>query len=203
MDSARRHVLISGLSFLLMGCAGPWRVDYEAGIDPNVSREWKLDHVSVSVPETLTVSDENDLAPNADIVWHGDMPGDRRTQVAMIVDEGLTRGARELPGQRPVTIAVRLLQFHSVTPAALSMAPSAVHNIRYVVQVYDARTKKPLSEPQVIRAALEANVGTSAIVAAIEGRTQRVRIVNHLASVTRGWLGLGPDQRRTFSTLGR
>ena len=45
--------------------------------------------------------------------------------------------------------------------------------------------------------------GAAAVTAAMQGDTQRVRIVNHLARVTRGWLGVGPDQRRTFTSFGR
>ena len=85
----------------------------------------------------------------------------------------------------------------------MSRAPAAVHNIKYVAQVFDAETGEPLTEPESIAADLEAFVGASAVTAALEGNTQRVRIVNHLARVNRGWLGIGPDQRRTFSGLGR
>ena len=41
------------------------------------------------------------------------------------------------------------------------------------------------------------------VTAAIEGNTQRVRIVDHIARVTAGWFGMGPDQRRKFTSIGR
>lgn len=199
----RRTFLTGGAALALGACTGTWAVDYEAGIDPEVSRGWRLKDVLVVVPEELTVSNNNSFAPNADIVWHGDPFGDRKAQVAQLFVEGLTQGASELKGNRPVTLTVRVLQFHAVTPAAVARAPAAVHRIRYLTQVLDAESGAPLTAQQEISADLEAHVGAAAIAAAIEGRSQRVRIVQHLARVTRGWLGFGPDQRRTFSGIGR
>ena len=188
---------------LLAGCSTSWEVDYDTGLSSDVTRNWRVADVVVVVPEELSVSNANTFAPNADIVWHGEPFGDRKAQVAAIVDEGITAGASELQGERPVTITARVNTFHAVTPAAVARAPSAVHNIQYVIAVFDARTAEPLVEPQEVSADLEAYVGSAAIAAAIQGQTQRVRIVDHIALVTRGWLGFGPDQRRSFSGLGR
>lgn len=193
--------LISGLA--LAGCAGNWSTDYSEPLAPEVSRGWRVTDVVVRVPETLTVSNANSYAPNADIVWHGDVPGDRRRQVAAILDEGITRGAASLSGKRPVRFDVTLTQFHGVTPAAVARAPQAVHNISYEITVVDARTGETIAGPETIQADLEAYVGAGAIVAAQSGLTERSRIVTHLAQVTRGWLGIGPDPRREFSGLGR
>lgn len=200
----RRFVLTSGLAFVALGaCSGNWGVKYTDPPEPAETRSWKLSRVSVTVPDSLTVSEANTYAPDADIVWHGEEFGDRRAQVRAIVTEGLTRGARGLRGNRPVILAARVVQFHGVTPIAVDQAPGAVHNIKFDLQVFDARTGAPLTKAQRISADLEANVGTAAVVAAVQGDTQRVRIVRHLASVTAGWLGTGPDQRRTFESVGR
>lgn len=196
--------MATGLAaFLLAGCSGNWGVKYAEAPDSSMTRTWKLSSVSVSVPDSLTVSEANTYAPAADIVWHGEAFGDRRAQVKAIMQEGLTRGARGLRGSRPVVLSVRVVQFHAVTPIAVDKAPGAVHNIKYDLQVIDARTGTPITAPQRLSADLEANVGTAAVIAAIQGETQRVRIVRHLAAVTAGWLGLGPDQRRTFDGFGR
>lgn len=168
-----------------------------------VTRNWRASNVLVSVPQDLTVSNANSYAPNADIVWHGEPFGDRRAQVASILREGIKLGAQPLKGSRPVTLAATLRHFHAVTPAAVARAPAAVHNIAYTIQVLDTETGRALTEPQFIQADLEANVGAAAVAAAIEGRGQRTRLVQHLGRVTRGWLGYGPDQRRTFSSIGR
>lgn len=200
----RRAVLFMGLAAVaLAGCGGTWGVRYDEPLEPELTRDWRLARVSVSIPEALTVSEDDTYAPNADIVWHGEPMGDRRAQVSAILKEGIAKGAKGLHGGRPVIIAARLNHFHAVTPTAVSRAPGAVHNISYDIQVFDARTGKPLSEAQRIAADLEANVGYAAVVALLAGETQRVRIVRHLAAVTEGWLGLGPDQRRTFTSFGR
>lgn len=200
----RRSVLASGFSALaLAACSGDWGVKYSDSPDPVQARRWKLSRVNVIVPDSLTVSEDNTYAPNADIVWHGEDFGDRRAQVGAIIREGLTRGARGLRGSRPVILSARLIQFHGVTPIAVDSAPGAVHNIKYDLQVFDARTGKPLTQAERISADLEAHVGTAAVIAAIQGDTQRTRIVRHIAAVTSGWLGIGPDQRRTFQGFGR
>ena len=199
----RRSVLLGGLLVLLAGCSGNWEVAYDNGIDASVSRNWHVHNVMVVAPESLTVSNANTFAPNADIVWHGEPYGNRRTQVAEIVKEGILRGTSVLNGQRDVTIVANIRHFHSVTPLAMSQAPGAVHNIRYVARVMDTETGEFLTEPEEISADLEAYVGAAAITAALESNTAKVRIVNHIARVTRGWLGVGPDQRRRFSGVGR
>ena len=178
-------------------------MDYADGVNPAISKAWHLHRVQVIVPETLTVSEANTYAPNADIVWHGDLGGDRREQVAGILRDGLTQAATSLNGPRGISISAQLEHFHAVTPAAVARAPAAVHNIAYVIQVFDDETGEALTPPERIEADLEAFVGSAAITAAIAGQPQRVRIVDHIASVTRGWLGAGPDQRRTFQSIGR
>ena len=200
----RRNLITGGLAlFALAGCSGRWKVDYAQGLDPEVTRTWKLANVVATVPASLTVSNSNTYAPNADIVWHGEPFGDRRAQVAAIMDEGITRGATGLRGSRPVTISARVLQFHAVTPAAVARAPAAVHNIEYTIQVSDAQTGAELTPEEVISADLEAYVGSAAVAAAINGLSQKRRITDHIDLVTRGWLGFGQDQRRTFTSIGR
>ncbi|NNE80770.1 MAG: hypothetical protein HKN18_10915 [Silicimonas sp.] len=199
----RRSLLFAIPAMILAGCAGTWEVAYESTLDPLVTKSWNVQKVNVLVSEDLRVSNKNTLAPNADIVWHGEPYGDRRAQVKRIMEEGITRGTTELDGPRGVIINASLVHFHAVTPAAVSRSPAAVHNIKYVARVFDAQTGVPLTEAQEIAADLEAFVGASAVTAALEGNTQRVRIVSHLGRVTRGWLGLGPDQRRRFSGVGR
>ena len=199
----RRTVITGGAAALLAGCSGNWQVAYDNTLDPAVTRTWNLRDVIAIVPDELKVSNANTFAPAADIVWHGEPYGDRRAQVAAVIDEGITKGCAELTGPRPVTITASVRRFHGVTPAAVARAPAAVHNIRYVIRVIDAETGVPLTDEQEIQADLEAFVGAAAIASAVNGQTQRTRIVDHIAQVTRGWLGFGPDQRRTFSSVGR
>lgn len=199
----RRTLLMGGAASLLAGCSGQWAVGYDEGLDPDLTKNWRARNIQVAVPDSLTVSNNNSYAPNADIVWHGEPFGNRRAQVARILREGVELGARPMRGSRPVTLKATLRHFHAVTPAAVARAPAAVHNIAFNFEVLDANSDRPLTEPMYIQADLEANVGAAAVAAAIEGRGQRTRIVQHIARVTRGWLGVGPDQRRTFNSIGR
>ncbi len=200
----RRTLILAGASTFLAGCSGQWQVDYENGIDPAISKSWHVHKVRVAVPGTLTVSNENTFAPNADIVWHGDLEGgDRRAQVGDILRKGIAKGSTSLKGPRAVDIRAELEHFHAVTPAAVARSPGAVHNIAFIAQVYDNATGQALTGPERIQADLEAYVGAAAVTAAVQGQTQRVRITNHLANVTASWLGVAPDQRRRFTSIGR
>lgn len=199
----RRTLLMAGSASLLAGCAGRWQVDYDQGIDPMVSRGWNVQQVITTVPEFLTVSNTNSLAPNADIVWHGEPYGDRKEQVAAIVKEAVTRASVPLSGPRNVAISTQILHFHGVTPVATNRAPAAVHNIRFRAVVFDARTIEPLTPIEVIDADLEANVGAAAVTSALQGETEKVRIIEHVTRVTQGWLGIGPDPRESFTGYGR
>ncbi|MDW4550842.1 DUF6778 family protein [Defluviimonas sp. D31] len=188
---------------VLAGCATQWSTDYAAPLDADVTRSWRVTGVDVLVPDELTVSDENRLAPGADIVWHGDAPGDRREQVSAILADGIAKGAEGLGGDRPVKLEVVLNSFHGVTPITMVKAPSAVYNIRYTIQAVDADTGAAVTEPATTDADLEANVGAALINSSLNGVDEKTRIREHLAAVTAGWLGTGPDPRGTFGSVGR
>lgn len=198
----RRHFIFCA-PLALAACSGRWTTDYSTQLTADITRGWTIREVNVAVPAQLSVSEKNSLAPNANIVWHGDPEGDRRKQVAAIIEEGILRGTSDLSGPRRVSLSITLQDFHAVTPAAVSRAPSAVHKISYVVQVFDARTLQPVTQPTQIHADLVAYTQAAAVVASQEGQTQKVRITDHIERVTRGWLGIGPDVRGGFSGIGR
>lgn len=188
---------------LLAGCAGGFRTDFDAPLDGEVSRAWRVASVSVVVPDSLTTTEANVLAPEADIVWHGESNGDRKAQVARIVEEGLRRGSSGLRGSQRVALEAQLIEFHGVTPVAINQAPSAVHNISYWLIVRDRATGEVIAGPDRIQADLPALTRSAAVVAATNGITERQRIVDHVARTTAGWLGVGPDPRNEFVSLGR
>lgn len=198
---ARSWVIAALLPFL--GACAVWDVDYPDTLQAEVTQDWQIDHVHVAVPDDLTVSETNRFFPNADIVWHGELEGDRHAQVKAILTEGVTLASSGLEGPRHVDLDVRLVEFHGVTPRAVSRAPTAVHNVQFLIQARDRETGEIIAGPDLIVANLPALTGVSAAVAAAEGRGQRERIVHHIASVTRGWLGQGPDVRRRFYSIGR
>lgn len=191
------------VAIFVAGCAGRFETAYPEAVDPAVSRGWSVIGVRTVVPDTLRVSEDNVLVPDADIVWHGEPAGDRRAQVAAIVTEGVREGAAPLDGPRAVTLFVQLQRFHGVTPAAVNTSPAAVHNIAYRISVLDARDGSTILGPVPVQASLLANTGANAIAAAKAGQTERARIVDHVAATTAGWLGVGPDVRDSFVSIGR
>lgn len=188
---------------VLTACSSTWETSYKAPNDGQITRNWNVREVSVQIPQSLTTTEQNSYAPNADIVWHGDPSGDRRAQVATILRESIAVAAQPLRGARLVKLQVVLQEFHAVTPRARAAAPSAVHNISFTIQAIDIRTGELLTPPDRIRADIEAFTGEAAFDAIQRGQTQKVRIAQHLRSVAAGWLGIGPDPRRRFSQTGR
>ncbi len=198
----KQMMAVAGLA-ILAACSGSWETDYQAAKDPIVTRGWHVHGINVVVPDTLTTTEANSFAPDADIVWHGDPFGNRKAQVATIVEAGIRRGTRGLRGPRGVEMQVTLEEFHALTPKARAEAPSAVHNITYTIQVFDEVTGEALGEPERIRADLPAFTGAQAFAAIEQGQTQKIRITDHLERVTEGWLGIGPDVRQSFGSVGR
>lgn len=195
--------LLAGAMLLVLGaCSSSWETDFDAPLSSEVTKGWRVVDVQVTVPDSLTTSEQNSFAPSYDVVWHGEEFGDRRAQVAQIVKDGVKDGSAKLRGPRPVILQVVVSRFHAVTPKAVARAPGAVHDIRYTIQAFD-RSGKALTPAVVTAADLEAYVGGAAIVAAQNGQTQKSRIRAHLGKVTAGWLGIGPDPRRTFTGVGR
>ena len=196
--------LAFGLAFAMAGCAThTWETTYDQ-VNKAEAATWRVASVEVKAPETLTTSEENSFTPNFDVVWHGEPAGDRRAQAAEIVKEGIQKGAAGLHGKTRVRIVATITQFHAITPVVRQrLQNSGVHNIQYTVQVFNARTGAPLTQPQNIKAEFPALVGKAGDEADAKGQTQRVQIVNRIAAVTQNWLGKGPDPRGTFQRRGR
>lgn len=148
------------------------------------SANWTLSDVRVLVPAALSVSEANRYYPVGDIVWRGDTYGDRRAQVAKILDDGLTAGLTHLKGERPVYFDITLHRFHSLSEKARAVT-GGVHNIVYSLTVVDATTGLALHGPIEMQIDLKAYGGDQAYAAERQGLTQKVRIQNHLASLMR------------------
>ena len=155
------------------------------------------------MPQSLVVSEAKTLLPTADIVWREDPLGDRHAQVGKIIQTAVLRGAQGLRGSRPVIIAVTVTRFHALTyEAELSSSDWGVHNIDFTAQVVDARTGEVLLPATAIRAETPAYSGAKMKALRAKGQTQKSIITNHVAATVAGWLGLGPDNRGTFSRQG-
>lgn len=192
------------LALVVAGCTATYRTYYASRIDPAVSRGWRVTNVAVVVPETLSVSEEASLVPNADIVWREDpATGDRREQVATIMRNAAQRGASGLRGPRAVVLQVQVTRFHALTfEAEKRLSDSGVHNIDFFATVRDARSGAVLAGPEFIEAATPAFSGQEAVNARARGLTQKKVISDHVAATIAGWLGTGPDNRREFNRLG-
>jgi hypothetical protein len=141
------------------------------------------------------------MVPSDDIVWYGEQSGDTRQQVAAILKEGIEAGSASLNGPVPVVMDVELVKFHALTPKAFYTAPSGtgVETVRFKIKVLDARTNAVLIPEQTI-----ASDGPALVLAdgGERGDAERKRIVNKIAETTRGWLGIGADNRGKFQRLG-
>ena len=201
-----RRVALTGLAALLLSACvaggGKFKTDYSP-VPPSVSNDWRLADVRVSVPKTLVVSEAKTLLPTADIVWREDPLGDRYAQVAVIMDNAITRGAQGLRGSRPVIIDVTVTRFHALTFEAERRGQNwGVHNVDFSAQVVDARSGEVLLPATLIRAELPAYSGQQMRDARAKGITQKSMITNHVAKTVAGWLGIGPDNRGEFSRQG-
>lgn len=199
-----RWGLVMAACALIAGCSGQWRTEYEK-LDAAKAQSWRVSAVSVSVPSSLSVSDANVLAPNADIVWHGDPPGDRRAQVKAIMEQAARAASSPLRGPVDAQLNIVVAEFHGVTPTAIARAPGAVHNIQFTAQIVDRQTNAPITAPMKIRADLPAIVGSAAYYnqASLTGEDQKTRVTRHITQTLRGWLGVGPDNRGGFTSPGR
>jgi len=205
MSCIRRVVILGLTALLLSGCVaggGRFETAYDP-IPPAVSDAWRLAEVRVDVPRTLVVSEARTLLPTADIVWREDPAGDRHAQVDAILTDAIARGAGGLRGTRPVIIDVTVERFHALTfEAELRGQSWGVHNIDFTAQVADARTGEVLLAATPIRAELPALSGAEMRAARAQGQTQKSMISNHIARTVAGWLGIGPDNRGSFTRQG-
>lgn len=199
----RRGFLIAAPLLLALGaCSNVWGVDYE-GTTAEVSRDWRVTEVAVTVPETASVSEEDVFTPVADIVWRGEAEGDRRFQVARIVREAATAATADMTGSTPVRLEVDVTRFHSVSQVARAyLTRSGVNDIRFDIRVVDPASGTVLASETGVRAPSPALVGPAAVEAARAGGSERARIVDHLTGVFSGWFGTGPDARNRFFRLG-
>lgn len=196
-------VLVGALG--LSGCGGSeWQTNYTDAIDPAEAQGWSVVAVDVTVPRTLTVSEANSFAPNADIVWREYPYADRYEQVDAIITDAVKRGAADLHGPREVKLLITVMQFHALSEKSRAVLQrSGVHDITFSAQIIDVVTNTPLSAPELIKADLVAFVGDQAVAAEKQGLTQKLRISNHVAAVIAGWLGTGEDVRGSFKRNGR
>lgn len=200
-------VLSLGASaFLLTGCGRTFTTNYSESAPPVARSQWKIAKVNVEVPANLVVSEANEFIPQADIVWHGDVLGDRRAQVAEIVKTGISSGLKGLHGSEQVVVTATVTRFHALTPKAYFYAPpgTGVHSVGIELVVTDAKTGKLLAGPTKIEADIPAGVAADMVNPSVDlpGAEWKSVIESHIGATVRSWLGTGPDIRNHFVRLG-
>ncbi|MEL7098246.1 MAG: DUF6778 family protein [Pseudomonadota bacterium] len=190
--NALKLIFALGMGALVSACGGTAPATRNAPFEPIAPPKASapalqpvtITQINVEVPRGLTVSEANTYLPNADIVWRGDLIGDRHAQVAAIFTEAFSRTAASISGDRNVVVDARVVRFHGLTEKA-RYSVGGVHNIEFDLMVRDAETGVLLAEPKRVRADLDAFGGREAIRADARGETQKVRITAHLAEVLR------------------
>ena len=134
---------------------------------------------TITVPQTLMVSEVNSIKPRADIVWHGDPAGDRYAQVQSIMEEAVRRAAGTMNGSVPVTLAVDVVRFHALTPRLRYSFPGE-HEIEFGLQVANAQTGEVIVPRYVVNATFMGFGGDQAVMAEAMGVTHKVRIIQQV-----------------------
>lgn len=156
-----------------------------------LSRDYRVVAVDVTVPDSLTVSEENSYKPRADIVWREDPRGDRRAQVDLLVTDALTGAVKGLNGARKVRLDFVVTRFHALTEKARFSAPSGLgsHEVYLTMAVRDAATGDVIEPARAVGFKIEAHTSEDAIADMAQGITQRSRISEALADMVRRELG--------------
>ncbi|MCC6007455.1 MAG: hypothetical protein JJU40_07240 [Rhodobacteraceae bacterium] len=182
-----RAVMVLVLSVVLSACSLPSPADRAAQAWPE-STQWHVTDVRVTVPEALSVSEENAFFPDADIVWRCSPGGDRHAQITALMERALRQGAAHLDGPEPVRLEAVVSRFHGVSQRT-RYTFGGVHDIRFALSVHSARTGAPLGPEIAVHTRLRALSGARAIEADARGETQTARVTRHVAAVVAGHLG--------------
>ncbi|MBV7379385.1 DUF6778 family protein [Maritimibacter dapengensis] len=174
----------------LSACMGSTERSYEEAVvtgsatggDPALAKgPYTVRSANVTVPESLTVSEKNEIKPRADIVWHGDPAGDRHAQVDAIMTAALKQGVSAMRGPKSVVLDVTMTRFHAVTPRTRERNPLGAHEIGFAYQLSDARTGEPVGPGGTFDGAFKSYYGAAARAAEARGVSQKVRITNYVA----------------------
>lgn len=139
------------------------------------AREWGIARLNVSVPLSLTVSEENTIKPRADIVWREDPCCDRHAQVDNLMTEALASVLTLRTGPRPVAVTLQVTRFHALTQRT-RYSIGGEHEVVFVFDVRDAETGQVLRGPEVVDLTFTAAGGDQAIANEARGFFQRQAI---------------------------
>ncbi len=146
--------------------------------------EYDVKAVNVVVPQALKVSEANTFRPAADIVWRGDLPGDRYAQVKAIFEAAAARSTATMHAGEAVVVDLEVVRFHCLTEKT-RYTIGGVHSLHFMMTVRDANTGAILQGPRMIVADVKASGGARAMAEEQSGRTQKVVVTERLAEVIR------------------
>lgn len=146
--------------------------------------EYDVKAVNVIVPRNLKVSEANTFRPSADIVWRGDLPGDRYAQVKAIVESAAARSTASMHLGRPVVVDLEVVRFHCLTEKT-RYTVGGVHSMHFMLTVRDASTGAIVQPARMIVADVKGAGGARAIAEEEAGRTQKVVVTDRLTEVIR------------------
>ena len=119
--SLKSFLIAVAAAATLGGCINT-NVSYSEILREDQTFNWNVTQINVNVPRSLTTTDRNGQAPNVDIIWIEEGPGDTYLQVQRIFEEGVALGAgrldASLKGGRSVRLEVEVAQFHTLTRRA-------------------------------------------------------------------------------------
>lgn len=140
--------------------------------------------IEISVPQALKVSEANTMVPNADIVWRGDVMGDRHTQVAAIFQTAAASATQGLTTGRGVILSLEVTRFHALTERARYLT-GGNYALHFDLTLRDAATGVILDGPRPVVADMRAAGGVRAIAEDNAGRTEKVVVTERLVEVLR------------------
>ncbi|MDR7125050.1 DUF6778 family protein [Pseudotabrizicola sp. 4114] len=152
-----------------------------------LAAQYDVEDIRISVPSKLKVSEANMFYPVADIVWRGEPMGNRHAQVMSIFKEAMDRGTHTMTTGRKVLVDIEVERFHSVTEKT-RYTVGGTHSMRFTLTVRDAATGMVIDGPRLVAADAKAAGGAQAVAEEQMGRTQRVVVVERLASAIRSEL---------------
>ena len=147
-----------------------------------VTRDYTVARMQFHAPDDLRISEGNGYYPFVDVVWRGDPVGDRIAQIGAIFETAMERGTADLDGATPVVVDIALKRFHGVTERT-RFSVGGVYNMVFFLTVLDARTGAVIEPAREVVANLSAPGGNAALVAEMQGQTEKVRVTDYLTQV--------------------
>ncbi|MBW0158764.1 DUF6778 family protein [Sedimentimonas flavescens] len=147
------------------------RVDKGAETQP----AYDIRGAEVSVPRALSVSEENQIYPWADIVWRGDPPGDRYDQVAAIFQEAATELSDRMTAGAPVVMEIEVRGFHALTEKA-RYGYGGNYSISFDIALRDAASGAEVRPVERVNIVEPAAWGQQAADNEARGLTQKVMV---------------------------